>query len=57
MSKDLRDIAQNLAELHLESYDFINVAEKQDELGLTDDELEEVWEMVIEATVEVYRAL
>lgn len=53
MSKDLRAIAQELAEQHLEAYDFINVAEQQEELDLTDDELEEVWEMVTEGTVTI----
>lgn len=53
MVKNLREIAQNLAELHLESYDFINIAEQQDDLGLTDDEIEEVWEMITEGTVTI----
>ncbi len=56
-TEELLMIAQALAEQHMESYDFINVAEQQEALELTDDELEDVWQMVTEATVEVYRVL
>ena len=53
MSDRLKEIAQSLAEGWLAAYDLMNIIEQQDELGLTDDEVDEVWDRIVDAEVKV----
>lgn len=51
MNERLRNIAQGLAEEHLRDYDYLGVAEQADELGLTDDEVDQVHDLITYAKV------
>lgn len=55
--QELEEIALTLAEQHIQDFDFLGVAEQQDELGLTDDELAAVHDMVIDAEVSIREVL
>lgn len=51
MNDRLREIAQEEAELHLQGYDFLNIAEQSADLDLTDDEMEEIFQLVTHAKI------
>lgn len=55
--QELEEIALTLAEQHMQDFDFLGVAEQQDELGLTDDELVTVHDMIIDAEVRLREVL
>ena len=48
MTKDLRALAQNIADSFLSNIDYLSIAEDWDveEAGLTDDEMDQVYSLI-----------